>query len=183
MQVISKHAYQTEIVPRLMKQFGYRNHLQAPRVMKVTLNVGLGAGLKDARFLETVEKTLRDIAGQKPVKRLARKSIAAFKIRSGMVVGMMVTLRGRRMWDFLEKLVHISFARVRDFRGLPLSAIDSQGNFSYGFREQLAFPEISADEAEVLHGLQVNVTTSAKTRDEGTALLKEMGFPFKKIGK
>jgi large subunit ribosomal protein L5 len=180
MESISKKMYWTDVVPRLRERFGWKNALSAPQIQKITLNVGLGKGLKDAKFLETVEATLSNITGQKPVQTLARKSIATFKIRQGMAVGMKVTLRGARLWHFLDKLVHVTFARVRDFRGIPLAAVDSHGNFSYGFQEQLSFPEIAADETDVLHGLQVTITTTARSQEKGLALFQALGFPFKK---
>lgn len=161
-----------------MKDFGYKNVNAVPKITKVTLNVGLGKGLKDAKFLETAENTLRRITGQAPVKMKARKSIAAFKIREGMVVGMKVTLRGKRMWDFLEKLVMVSIPRIRDFRGLPSEGFDERGNYALGFPEHTAFPEIRTDEIEVIHGLQVNVGMSTRSEAEGRAMLAALGFPF-----
>ena len=172
--------YQKEIIPKLQKEFGYKNVHAVPTVKTVTLNVGLGAGLKDARFLETAEKTLIRITGQKPVKTKARISISTFKIREGMIVGMKVTLRGKRMWTFLEKLLMISLPRVRDFRGLPEKAFDGRGNYSIGFKEHIAFPEIRSDEIELLHGLQVTLATSAKTDNEAKALLTHLGLPLVK---
>ncbi|MEK9155197.1 MAG: 50S ribosomal protein L5 [Patescibacteria group bacterium] len=163
--------------PALRKQFGYDNLHDTPTILKVTLNAGLGKG-KDAKFADVVVDTVRRITGQQPVRTKAKKSIAGFKVREGMVVGVMATLRGPRMWDFLTKLTNIAFARVRDFRGIPESAVDSQGNFNYGFTEHIAFPEIRPDEVETLHGLQVTITTTAKNHDEGIALLKALGFPF-----
>src|SRR3989338_2581487 len=175
-----KEMYQKEIIPKLQKEFGYKNVHAVPTIKTVTLNVGLGAGLKDARFLETAEKTLIRITGQKPVKTKARISISTFKIREGMIVGMKVTLRGKRMWTFLEKLLMISLPRVRDFRGLPEKAFDGRGNYSIGFKEHIAFPEIRSDEIELLHGLQVTLATSAKTDNEAKALLTHLGLPLVK---
>lgn len=172
--------YNKEIVPKLMQDRGYTNRLQVPRVTKVTLNVGLGQGIKDAKFLETAEQTLRRITGQQPVKTKARISISNFKIRKGMVIGMKVTVRGKRMWSFLEKLLKITLPRVRDFRGLPADAFDGQGNYTIGLKEHLAFPEIRPDEVEAVHGLQITLNTTAKSEEEGKALLDAMGFPFKK---
>ena len=174
-----KERYHKELAPQLKKELGVDNVMAVPHVVSIVLNAGLGAGLKDAKFLETVENTLKRISGQKPVKTKARKSIAAFHIREGMVIGMKVTLRGKRMWDFLEKLVSVSLPRVRDFRGLPPKAFDGRGNYSIGFREHIAFPEIRSDEIEVLHGLQVTIATSATNNAQGMALLKALGFPFK----
>ncbi|KKW33332.1 MAG: 50S ribosomal protein L5 [Candidatus Uhrbacteria bacterium GW2011_GWA2_53_10] len=174
-----RQTYKSTIVPALQKQFGYKNIHAVPSVRQVTLNIGVGPGVKDAKYLETAERTLSRVSGQKPVKTLARKSIAGFKIRQGMVVGMKVTLRGKRMWDFLEKLIKISLPRVRDFRGLSPNAFDQGGNYSIGFTEHTAFPEIRSDEIEVLHGLQVTIGTTATSKAEGTALLKALGVPFR----
>ncbi|OGL67187.1 50S ribosomal protein L5 [Candidatus Uhrbacteria bacterium RIFCSPHIGHO2_01_FULL_63_20] len=173
-----KEHYKTTVVPALKNQFGYTNVHAVPTITKVTLNVGLGKGLKDAKFLETAESTLRRIAGQAPVKTKARISISNFKIREGMVVGMKVTLRGKRMWDFLEKLVKVSIPRTRDFRGLPVNGFDGQGNYTLGFKEHIAFPEIKSDEIEVIHGLQVTINTTAKSKPEALSLLRTLGMPF-----
>jgi len=171
--------YKTAVVPKLKEEFGYKNLYAVPTVQSVTLNVGLGAGVKDAKFIETAERTLTRISGQKPVTTKARKSISTFKIREGMVVGMKVTLRGKRMWDFLEKLIKVSLPRVRDFRGLSGKSFDGQGNYSIGFKEHIAFPEIRSDEIEVIHGLQVTIATSAHTNAEAKALLIHLGLPLK----
>ncbi len=180
MMQLNARDFNKTIAPRLKEALGLDNVHQVPRITKVTLNAGLGKGLKDSRFIDAVEATLTNITGQKPVKTLARKSIATFKIREGMPVGMMVTLRGKRMWEFLDKLVNLSFPRVRDFRGIGLSSIDKEGNFAYGFREQLAFPEVSPEDSEVSLGLQVNITTTAHNREKGVLLFEALGFPFKK---
>ena len=171
--------FKKKIIPELKKQFGLKNDLEVPRIEKVVLNVGLGKSLKDANFLDNVESTLMRITGQKPIKTKAKKSISNFKIRKGMVIGMKVTLRGQRMYDFLEKLVDVVLPRVRDFRGLTAKAIDQGGNLNIGIKEHLAFPEIKADEIEKLHGLEIAVVTTAKNREEGRALLTAFGFPFK----
>lgn len=173
-----QESYQKEIVPKLMDEHGYRNRLAVPRVSKVTVNVGLGQGIKEAKYLEAAEKTLTRISGQRPVKTQARVSISNFKIRKGMIVGMKVTLRGKRMWDFLDKLIHVALPRVRDFRGLSAKGFDGQGNYSIGFREHIAFPEIRPDEIETIHGLQVTISTTAHTKDEGVALLRHLGLPL-----
>lgn len=170
--------YNKEIVPALTKQFGIENRMAVPKVTSVTVSVGLSQGIKDPKVLETVEQTLLRITGQKPVKTKAKKSIASFKIREGMVVGMMVTIRGKRMWDFLTRFTQFTFPRIRDFRGISPKGIDDRGNFSVGFRENLAFPEIRPDEVERVHGLQVTVSTTAGTRERGEALLRALGFPF-----
>ncbi len=171
--------YRTKVAPALQKEFGFKNLYAVPTIKKITLNVGLGKGLKDAKYLEAAEKTLRSITGQSPVKTKARISISTFKIRKGMVVGMKVTLRGKRMWDFLEKMITLSLPRVRDFRGLPSDAFDGQGNYSIGFSEHISFPEIATDEVETIHGLQVTVATNADTDAEARALLKGLGLPIK----
>ncbi len=173
-----KEQYAKEIVPALKKEFSITNVNAVPKVTKVVVSVGLSQGLKDPKVLETVEQTLLRITGQKPVKTKAKKSISNFKIREGMVVGMMVTLRGDRMWDFLTRLTQTTFPRVRDFRGVSPKVIDAQGNASFGFREHIAFPEIRSDEVERLHGLQITVTTTARDRARGLALLTALGFPF-----
>lgn len=172
--------YQKQIVPKLKEELGYTNAMAVPKIEKVVINAGLGRGLKDSAFIETVESTLTRITGQKPIKTKAKKSISNFKIREGMVIGMKVTLRGKRMWDFIEKLIKITLPRVRDFRGLTIKAIDSKGNLNIGIKEHIAFPEIKADEIEKLHGLEIAVITTSKTKKEGKALLEFLGIPFKK---
>ena len=173
-----QEVYQKNIVPALMQELKETNRLAVPRFKKVVLHVGLGPALKDAKFLETVESTLKRISGLAPVKTRAKKSISNFKIREGMVIGTMVTLRGARMYDFLDRLVHVALPRVRDFRGLSPKIVDAQGNLTIGFREHLVFPEIRSDEVERLHGLEVIVQTSAGTHDRGMALFRAVGFPF-----
>lgn len=174
-----KIKYQKESVPALEAKFGYKNIFAVPRVEKVVVSAGLSQGLKDAKFLDIVEETLRKITGQKPIKTLAKKSIANFKIRQGMPVGMVVTLRGSRMYDFLDKLINITFPRVRDFRGLSSELMDKSGNLSVGFKDDICFPEIKSEEIEKMHGLQVTVRTTAKSKEEGLELLKLLGFPFR----
>ncbi len=178
-----KEQYSKEVVPALMKSLGYKNKLSVPTIKKVVLNVGIGAGLKDKEYLEIVKNTLRRISGQEPIETTAHKSISNFKIRQGMVVGIKVTLRKSRMWDFLEKLVKITLPRVRDFRGLSSQGFDNRGNYSLGFKENVAFPEIKQDELERMHGLEVCISTSAETKEQGKVLLQELGFPFKKEDK
>ena len=172
-----KKTYTEKIAPALKEQFGLKHALQVPQIIKVTINTGLNTK-RDPKFMEVLLDSLTRISGQKPVQTKARKSEAGFKIREGMPVGAMVTLRGTRMWDFIEKLVAVTFPRIRDFRGIPESAVDGHGNFNYGFREHTAFPEINANEVESLHGLQVVITTTAKSHKEGLALFKALGFPF-----
>jgi large subunit ribosomal protein L5 len=172
--------YKKIAVPALREAFGYRNLHAVPRVEKVTINVGVGRVSRDKAYLDNVVTTLRIISGQQPVLTKARKSIASFKVREGMIVGVTVTLRGQRMYDFLDKLIHVTLPRVRDFRGLSPKQMDAHGNLSIGFRENIAFPEIRADEIEKIHGLEVCITTSAQQRAEGLQLLTLMGMPFQK---
>ncbi|MCX6745029.1 MAG: 50S ribosomal protein L5 [Candidatus Parcubacteria bacterium] len=174
-----KEYYFKKAVPELKKQFGYKNEMQVPKLEKVVLNVGLSKGLKDATFIDTVESTLTRITGQKSIKTKAKKSISNFKIRQGMIIGMKVTLRGKRMYDFVEKLIKVTLPRVRDFRGLDPKALDNKGNLNIGIQEHISFPEIRSDEIEKIHGLEVAIVTTAKKRDEAKALLSALGFPFK----
>ncbi|MDP2656480.1 MAG: 50S ribosomal protein L5 [bacterium] len=171
--------YKETVVPALMKQFSFGNLHQVPQISKITLNIGLGRVAKDPAFIETAESSLSAISGQKPVRNKAKKSIAGFKIRQGMVVGMSVTLRKARMYDFLDKLVSMTLPRVRDFRGIDKKYVDAHGNMSIGFKENAAFPEIRSDELERLHGLEVTITTTAHNKEEGLALFTALGFPFK----
>ncbi len=170
--------YLKEVRPALMSEGKYKSVMAVPRLTKVVLNVGLGHATKDPKVAETAQKTLARISGQKPVMTLAKKSISNFKIREGQAVGVMVTLRGEKMYSFLEKLIHVAFPRVKDFRGLSPKGIDRHGNLAVGFREHIVFPEIRTDEIESLHGLEVAVVTTAKSRDEGRRLLELLGFPF-----
>lgn len=173
----TKEKMQTVVTPALKEKFGFSNVHEIPRILKVTVNAGLGKG-RDPKFADTIVETLRKITGQQPMKTKARKSIAGFKVREGQVVGATVTLRGDRMWHFIDRLSNVAFARIRDFRGIPESSVDKDGNFNYGFTEHTAFPEIPPDEVESLHGLQVTITTTAKNHEEGLALFKGLGFPF-----
>lgn len=170
--------YQKEIAPKLREEFGLKNAMAVPTVTKVVVSVGLSQGIKDPKVVDMIEQTLRRITGQQPVKTKAKKSLASFKIREGMIVGTMVTLRGPRMWDFLTRLTQTTFPRIRDFRGITTKLVDAQGNLSVGFREHLPFPEIRPDEVERVHGLQVTVTTTAGSRERGIALFRALGFPF-----
>lgn len=174
-----KEQYKNVAISALKDEFKYSHNLKVPKIEKVTINIGINAK-SDSKLADVAFETLSRITGQLPVKTKARKSEAGFKIREGMVVGMMVTLRGNRMWDFLTKLVDVTFPRIRDFRGIPETAVDKSGNFNFGFKEHIAFPEISANEVESIHGLQVNIKTSSRTKAEGLALFKALGFPFKK---
>ncbi|MBT4120853.1 MAG: 50S ribosomal protein L5 [Candidatus Magasanikbacteria bacterium] len=175
-----KKQYKEQVVPALKEQFGYKNIMQVPELKKVVLNVGYGRHLKDAGFIENVEKTLRSITGQSPVHNKAKKSISNFKIREGMKIGISVTLRGQKMYDFIDKLTSVTLPRVRDFRGISSKSFDKTGNFTLGFKEHIAFPEIKGDSIEKIHGLEVVINTSANTKEEGQALLEKLGFPFKK---
>ncbi len=178
-----KQQYQKTVVKALREKFNYKNIMAVPTLEKVVLNVGLGAGLKDKEYIAAVKKTLEKISGQKPVETLAKKSISNFKIRQGNVVGVKVTLRGERMWDFIEKLIKVTLPRVRDFRGISNKAFDKNGNYTLGFKEYISFPEINQDEVDRFHGLEVCVKTTAETEKEGRSLLKELGFPLKKEDK
>lgn len=172
--------WKERVAPALKSELNESNVNALPKIKKVVLNVGLSKGLKDAKFIDAVENTLRRISGQQPVKTKAKKSISNFKIRQGMIVGMTVTLRGKRMEHFLEKLVRITLPRVRDFQGINQKTVDAQGNLAMGFKEMLAFPEIRTDEIDNLHGLELAIATTAGTRERGLALFKAVGIPFKK---
>jgi len=175
-----KDKYKKEIVPKLKEKFGFKSDLEAPKVNKIVLNVGFGRHTKEKAYIETVVSGLTRMTGQKPILTKAKKSISSFKIREGMTIGAAVTLRGKRMYDFLEKLIHVSFPRVRDFRGISEKSVDRNGNLTIGFKEHISFPEIKADEVENIFGLEVCVNTSSEKREEGLELLKLLGFPFKK---
>jgi large subunit ribosomal protein L5 len=174
-----KEKYLSEIVPALRDQFGYSNVMQVPKVTKVTLNIGVGEGTHDAKVLEEAGVQLGQITGQKAQVRRARKSVANFKLRAGMPVGLRVTLRGDRMYEMLDRLISISLPRIRDFRGIAPTGFDGQGNFNMGVKEQIIFPEIEYDKVDKIRGLDIAITTTAKTDDEGKALLKLMGMPFR----
>jgi large subunit ribosomal protein L5 len=169
--------YEKEAAPQVMAKFGLKNRMAVPKLVKVVLNVGLKQGIKDPKFVDHAEKVLSKITGQKPVKTLAKKSISNFKIRQGMVVGMMVTLRGQRMFDFIDKLVNVTLPRVRDFRGLSPKTVDHHGNLSIGFKEFIAFPEVRPEDTDYIHGLELTVVTTAKDKEKGLALLRAVGFP------
>jgi len=171
--------YKKEIVPELKKKFGYKNIMAVPKLTKVVVNVGFGRHVKEKAYIDNVIASLTRITGQKPIQTKAKKAISAFKIKDGMVIGACVTLRGARMYDFLEKLVNITFPRVRDFRGITDHGIDKQGNLTIGFREHLPFPEIKADEVENIFGLEICLATTAKSREEGVEFFKLLGIPFK----
>ena len=170
--------YRTDVIPALRQQFGYTNVLAVPTVQKIVLNVGFGKNIKDAKQQETAMATLERISGQKAVPTKAKKSISAFKLRAGTVIGAKVTIRSERMWEFLDKLMNVTMARVRDFHGISPDGLGQSGTMTIGFREHIAFPEISSDEIENIHGLEVSIVTSARTKAEAQALLAKLGFPF-----
>lgn len=174
-----KELYREEVIPAMMKAFGYNNMLQAPKVSKVVINMGVGEATQNADAIEGAVSDLARIAGQKPVITKAKKSISAFKVRAGMNVGCKVTLRGDRMYDFLEKLFNVVMPRIRDFRGISADGFDGRGNFSLGLREQIIFPEIEYDKVSKIRGMNVTLTTTARTDEEGFYLLKAMGMPFR----
>jgi large subunit ribosomal protein L5 len=171
--------YREKVVPGLMQKFGYKTVMQVPRIRKITLNMGVGETVSDKKVLENAVGDMTRIAGQKPVITKSRKSIANFKIRAGFPIGCMVTLRGARMYEFLDRLVNIAIPRIRDFRGVSNRAFDGRGNYSLGIREQIIFPEIEYDKIDALRGLDIAITTTAKTDDEARALLAAFRFPFK----
>ncbi len=170
--------YKQEVVPQLKDKFGYKNDLEVPHISKVIINVGFGQRSKDKEFVDNLEESLKQITGQKPVFTKAKKSVSSFKIREGMIIGAKVTLRGKRMYDFLEKLIKVSLPRTRDFRGISSKAVDSSGNLTIGLKDNLAFPEIEAQDLDKLHGLEVSVHTATFNREEGWELFKLLGFPF-----
>jgi len=171
--------YKEKVVPDLMQKFGYKTVMQVPRIRKITVNMGVGETTSDKKVLDHAVADMAKIAGQKPVVTLARRSIANFKVRAGFPVGCMVTLRGARMYEFLDRLVNIAMPRIRDFRGVSNRAFDGRGNYSLGFKEQIIFPEIEYDKIDTLRGMNIAITTTAKTDDEARALLAAFRFPFK----
>ena len=174
-----KELYTTEIVPQLMKQFNYASIMEVPRIEKITLNMGVGEAVADKKVMEFALSDLTKISGQKPVVTKARKSIAVYKIRTGYPVGCKVTLRKLRMYEFLDRLVSIALPRVRDFRGLSAKSFDKGGNYNFGIKEQIIFPEIEYDKIDALRGMNITITTTAKTSEEAKALLKAFSFPIK----
>jgi large subunit ribosomal protein L5 len=175
-----KEKYKKEIVPRLMESFGYKNVMEVPRLEKIALNIGLGEAITNAKAMEAAEKDLAAISGQHPVITRSKKSIAAFKLRAGMPIGLKVTLRGERMYHFFERLVNVTLPRMREFHGVSKSSFDGRGNYTLGFKEQTIFPEIEYDKVDKVRGLEVSITTSAKTNEEGRQLLELLGVPFSK---
>lgn len=171
--------YRSEVVKNLMSKFGYSSVMQVPAITKITLNMGIGEAMDDKKVVTSAMADLEKIAGQKPVTTLARKSIAGFKVREGWPIGCKVTLRGEKMYEFLDRLISIALPRVRDFRGLSIKSFDGRGNYSLGFKEQIVFPEIEYDKIDALRGLDITITTSAKSDKEARALLESFSFPFK----
>ena len=178
-----KQRYLEEIRPRLVERFGYSTLMQAPRIEKITVNMGVGEAKQDTRMLEAATSQLATITGQRPSVRRARKSIAQFKVRDGMPVGVAVTLRGERSYEFLDRLMSIAIPRIRDFRGLNPRAFDGRGNYSMGVREQIIFPEVDYDEIDQIRGLDITITTTAASDQEAFALLEALGMPFSKDGR
>ena len=172
--------YQQTIVPALMERLGLKNPMEVPRISKITLNMGVGEAVADKKVIEHAVKDMEKIAGQKVVVTKARKSVASFKIRDGWPVGCKVTLRRERMYEFLDRLIHIAIPRVRDFRGLSVRAFDGSGNYSLGVREQIIFPEVDYDQIDAIRGMDITITTTAKNDEEGRALLEAFEFPFRK---
>jgi large subunit ribosomal protein L5 len=173
-----RERYQTEVVPALQRQFGYDNPMQVPRLTKIVVNIGMGEALQNAKAMDAAVGDLTLITGQKPIVTRAKRSIAQFRLRTGNAIGAKVTLRGERMWDFLERLTRVALPRIRDFRGVPSKSFDGRGNFSLGLREQLAFPEIDYDKVDRLRGLEISIVTTAKTDEESKHLLELLGMPF-----
>jgi large subunit ribosomal protein L5 len=175
-----RERYKDEIAPALMKEFGYENVMQVPRLVKVSVNIGLGEAVQNAKALDAASADLTAITGQKPVITRAKKSIANFKIRENMPIGIMVTMRGERMYEFLDRFLSVALPRIRDFQGAPANAFDGRGNYSLGIREQLIFPEIEYDKIDRIRGMQVTIVTSAKTDEEARSFLQLLGVPFQR---
>lgn len=176
----AKEKYLTEVVPQLKAIFGYNNPMQLPKLEKIVLSIGLGEAIQNPKALEAAERDLTAISGQHPVITRAKKSVASFKLRTGMPIGMVVTLRGKRMYDFFDKLVNVVLPRFHDFRGVSRDSFDSQGNYNLGIKEQIAFPEIDYDKVDKIRGLQVTIVTTAKNDDAARSLLELMGMPFRR---
>jgi len=170
--------YRNEVVPAMMREQGYDNSMQVPRLVKIVLNVSLGEAIQNQKALEATTNDLTLITGQRPVVTRAKRPIAAFKLRAGMAIGVMVTLRGERMWEFFDRLVNAALPRVRDFQGVPRKAFDGRGNYTLGIKEQIIFPEIDYDKVDKIRGMQVSVITTARTDEEARSLLEHMGVPF-----
>lgn len=175
-----KEMYKKEVIPALMKEFSYKNVMEVPKITKIVLNVGLGEAIQNIKLLDSVQKELSMITGQKAVITKAKKSIAAFKLRKGAPIGCKVTLRGDRMYEFFDRLVNVALPRIRDFKGVSGKAFDGRGNYTLGIKEQFIFPEIDYDKVEMVHGMDITICTTAKTDEEAKALLRLMGMPFRK---
>jgi large subunit ribosomal protein L5 len=173
-----KNKYRDEVVPTMIKEFGYKNTMQVPRLEKITINVGVGEATQNVKAIDAAVAEITAIAGQKPVVTRAKKAIANFKLREGMPIGCMVTLRRERMYEFFDRLIHVALPRVRDFKGVSERSFDGRGNYSLGLREQIIFPEIQADKVEKSRGMTISISTTARTDQEGRALLRHMGMPF-----
>lgn len=173
-----KNKYRDEVVPAMIKEFGYTNTMQVPRLEKITINVGVGEATQNVKAIDAAVAEITAIAGQKPVVTRAKKAIANFKLREGMPIGCMVTLRRERMYEFFDRLIHVALPRVRDFKGVSERSFDGRGNYSLGLREQIIFPEIQADKVEKSRGMTISISTTARTDQEGRALLRHMGMPF-----
>jgi large subunit ribosomal protein L5 len=171
--------YNNEVLPALQKEFNYDNVMQVPALHKVVINIGMGEAIQNAKAMENAVRDLADITGQRPVVTKAKRSVAAFKLREGMSIGCMVTLRGRRMYDFLDKLINVALPRLRDFQGVSADSFDGRGNYTLGIREQLVFPEINYDKIDKVRGMEITVVTTARTDEEGRRLLRLLGMPFK----
>ncbi|MBX5494766.1 MAG: 50S ribosomal protein L5 [Bryobacteraceae bacterium] len=171
--------YHKNVIPALIKEFGYKNIMAVPKIEKISINIGLGEATQNAKLMDGAVNELAAISGQKPVITRAKKSIAAFKLREGMPIGCMVTLRGDRMYEFLDRLMNVALPRVRDFRGVSTKSFDGRGNYTLGIKDQLLFPEIDYNKVEKVKGMNISITTTAKTDAEGLALLKQMGMPFR----
>jgi large subunit ribosomal protein L5 len=174
-----KERYQKEVAPAIAKEFGIKNRMAVPRVDKIVVNMGMGEAIANAKVLDTAVEELKAIVGQKPVITKAKKSIASFKLRQGMPIGVMVTLRGERMYEFLDRLVSVALPRVRDFRGVSPKAFDGRGNYTIGIREQLIFPEIDFNKVDKMRGMNISIVTTARNDDQARALLKGLGMPFR----
>ncbi|MDH3818049.1 MAG: 50S ribosomal protein L5 [Myxococcales bacterium] len=174
-----RNKYKDEIVPQLMKDFGFKNVMQVPKLERIVVNMGLGEAVQNAKLVESAAEELKAITGRKPVVTRAKKSIAGFKLREGMPIGVMVTLRGEQMYDFLDRLVSLALPRTRDFKGISPKAFDGRGNYTLGIREQIVFPEINYDKIDRIKGMNVTLVTTAETDEQGRALLKSLGMPFR----
>ncbi|MFA9470785.1 MAG: 50S ribosomal protein L5 [Deltaproteobacteria bacterium] len=174
-----RNRYKDEIVPQLMKDFGFTNVMQVPKLDRIVVNMGLGEAVQNAKLIESAAEELKAITGRKPVVTRAKKSIASFKLREGMPIGVMVTLRGEQMYDFLDRLISLALPRTRDFKGISPKAFDGRGNYTLGIREQIVFPEINYDKIDRIKGMNVTLVTTAETDEQGRALLKSLGMPFR----